>query len=57
MAVRAAVGASRGRLVGQLLIESPMLAMAGAALGCLFAYAGIRGVVPLIPDGFIPREM
>jgi putative ABC transport system permease protein len=57
MAVRASVGASRGRLVGQLLIESLMLAMAGAALGCLFAYAGIRGVVPLIPDGFIPREV
>ena len=57
MAVRASVGASRGRLVGQLLIESLLLAIAGAVLGCLFAYLGIRGVVPLIPEGSIPREV
>ena len=57
MAVRASVGASRGRLVGQLLIESLLLAIAGAVLGCLFAYLGIRAVVPLIPEGSIPREV
>ena len=57
MAVRASLGASRGRLVGQLLIESVMLATAGAALGCLFAWVGIKGVVPLIPEGMIPREV
>ncbi len=57
MAVRASLGAKRSRLIRQLLVESVILAVAGAAVGWLFAYAGIKGVVPLIPEGFIPREV
>jgi putative ABC transport system permease protein len=52
--VRSALGASRGRLVRQLLMEAGAVAAAAGAAGILAAYAGIRGLVWLAPPD-LPR--
>jgi putative ABC transport system permease protein len=55
-AVRAALGASRARLVRQLLLESLLLALGGAVVGVLFAWAGIRWLASAMPPFTIPSE-
>jgi putative ABC transport system permease protein len=49
IAVRAALGATRSRLIQQLIVESFTLAAGACVLGCIFAYAGMKGVTALIP--------
>ncbi len=57
LAVRATLGASRARLVRQLLSESFVLAAVGAVLGCLLAYAGLHWVKAMIPPDTVPEEI
>lgn len=55
-AVRTALGASRSRLVRQLLSESFLLAMASAAVGMLFAWVGVNVLSAGMPEFTVPSE-
>lgn len=49
MAVRAALGAGRGQLATQVLVESLVLALVAGAAGVAFAYWGTPALVSLVP--------
>lgn len=56
MTVRSALGASRARLVRQLLTESLMLAVSGGMLGVALAFAALHAILTLVPPNTIPDE-
>lgn len=56
LAVRASIGASRTRLIRQLLTESVLLALSGAILGVAVAYRGVETLAAMLPHYSFPHE-
>ena len=54
IAIRAAIGGSRGRIIRQLLTESVVLSLVGGALGLIVGWAGIRALLSVNTAG-LPR--
>ena len=55
-AVRTILGAGRRRIVRLLIVESLAVGLAGAALGILLAWGGLKGLVAALPPYVIPSE-
>lgn len=56
IALRLAIGAGRGRVVSQLLVESTCLSISGGALGVALGWSAIRAIVAFMPADLIPNE-
>jgi predicted permease len=56
LAMRSSIGASRGRLVRQLLTESVLLSFTGAVLGVFAAYLGVDAISSFLPFYSFPHE-
>jgi predicted permease len=56
LALRASIGASRARVIRQLLSEAVLLSVAGAVLGVLLAYRGVDAIAAMLPLYSFPHE-
>ena len=56
LAVRTSIGATRGAIVRQLLVESLVVALAGGGVGAVFSSAVLGAVVALMPPFTLPSE-
>ena len=56
IALRMSVGATRGRVLRQLLTESVVLSLVGGVGGVLFAIAITKAIVALMPNFYVPNE-
>jgi putative ABC transport system permease protein len=56
MAIRASMGATRGRMIRQMLTESLVLAAAGGTLGVVSGAWLLEGLLAVIPRGMLPSE-
>ena len=56
LAVRVSVGASRARLIRQLLTEAILLSVTGAVLGVAAAYRGVSAIAAMLPHYSFPHE-
>ena len=54
IAIRTSLGASRARVMLQLLVEATVIAGGGAVIGALVSIAGVRAIDAGIPDGILP---
>lgn len=57
IAIRASIGATRSRLIRQLLVETSLLAATSCIAGCVFAFLGLKGMIAAIPPDTIPPEV
>ena len=57
MAIRTSMGATRGRVVRQLLVESATLAALAGMLGVFLAWAGLQGLSGIVPPETLPYWM
>jgi putative ABC transport system permease protein len=56
IAMRMAIGASRGRVLRQLLTESVLLSITGGLLGMALAIGLTKAVVAMMPEFYVPNE-